>query len=36
LKNLKEIKDNSELYLYDKKIDFCFKNNIEKEGQYSI
>jgi len=30
INNEKEIKDNCELYLYDKKIDFCYKFQLEK------
>ena len=34
--NEKEIKDNCELYLNDKKIDFCYKYTFKKEGNYII
>ncbi len=36
INNEKEIKDNCELYLNDKKIDFCLKYKFEKEGKYII
>ena len=34
--NGKELKDNIEIYINDKKIDFCFKYKFEKGGKYKI
>ena len=34
--NEKEIKNNCEIYINDKKIDFCYKYNFPKEGKYTI
>ena len=34
--NEKEIKDNCEIYLNDKKIDFCYEFKFPKEGKYTI
>ena len=34
--NEKEIKNNCEIYINDKKINFCYKYNFPKEGKYTI
>ena len=36
INNEKEIKENCELYLNGKKIDFCYKYKFDKEGKYII
>ena len=36
INNEKEIKKNSELYLNDEKIDFCYKYKFPKDGKYTI